>query len=211
MVVGLQPDSFVMENVLALEWEKYSHVTSFAWKNICEHYHAKKWSLVASDYGVPQKRKRLIWIGYKQGEIKIPSPSKHFTVKDAIADLEDLTLDKNIDSHRLNFKGEYVQYLDKAFSQNSSDLITGCAATIHNVTTINKYARDRTWEERIYHLVPQAKRKQFFSYITCGKREQNRSQTNSLQAPQSYYCPRSSSLIVISRLVLFWKVQTALP
>jgi DNA (cytosine-5)-methyltransferase 1 len=141
LVVGLQPESFVMENVLALEWQKYSHVTSFAWKNICEHYHAKKWSLVASDYGVPQKRKRLIWIGYKQGEIKIPSPSKQFTVKDAIADLEDLTLDKNIDSHRLNFKGEYVQYLDKAFGQNSSDLITGCAATIHNATTIHKYAR----------------------------------------------------------------------
>lgn len=139
LVIGLQPDTFVMENVPALEWEKYSHVTSQTWASASEHYHSTKWLLDASDYGVPQKRKRLIWIGSKRGEIQPPSPSKQFTVQDAIADLEDLALDKDIDSYQLSLKGEYTQYLDEAFSRNSNSIITGCAATVHNSATIQKY------------------------------------------------------------------------
>ncbi|NJN07551.1 MAG: DNA cytosine methyltransferase [Richelia sp. RM1_1_1] len=147
LVIGLQPETFVMENVPALEWEKYSHVTSNAWANACEHYHATKWSLVASDYGVPQKRKRIIWVGSKYGEIQPPSPSKQFSVGDAIADLENLTLDKDIDSHHLENRGNYTQYLDQVFGKSNSNIITGCAATLHNAATIDKYSNTAPGEK----------------------------------------------------------------
>lgn len=54
--------------------------------------------LNAADYGVPQRRRRVIFIGYREGA-KVPSypkpttPNKHLTLKDAIGDL---ILDENI-------------------------------------------------------------------------------------------------------------------
>ena len=54
--------------------------------------------LNAADYGVPQRRRRVIFIGYREG-MKVPTypepttPNKHLTLKDAIGDL---IIDENI-------------------------------------------------------------------------------------------------------------------
>ena len=143
LVVELNPSMFVMENVPAIEWNKFSHITSNAKALIEEHYFLSKWLLTASDYGVPQKRQRAIWVGSKLAPVNAPSQSdRRFSVGHSIADLNHISINSQTDTWELNQKGEYAQYLDKMFSCVSKPLniISGCKATVHTVTTQQKYA-----------------------------------------------------------------------
>jgi DNA (cytosine-5)-methyltransferase 1 len=131
-----------MENFPAIEWKKFSHITDNAIALIEEHYILSKWLLTASDYGVPQKRQRAIWVGSKFGEVAAPVESEiRFSVGDAIADLSHIPINSQIDNWELNKKGEYAQYLDKIFPDISkfSNLISGFQATAHTAATQQKY------------------------------------------------------------------------
>jgi len=143
LVVELNPSMFVMENVPAIESKKFSHITANAWSLAEEQYILSKWLLTASDYGVPQKRQRAIWVGSKFGKVAIPFESNHkFNVGDAISDLRHIPINPQTDSWELDKKGEYAQYLDKIFPPKSGLLestITGCKATVHNSATQRKY------------------------------------------------------------------------
>lgn len=48
-----------------------------------EHYFLSKWNLNASDYGVPQARKRVFFVASKFGEIIPPKHQPQHTVRDA--------------------------------------------------------------------------------------------------------------------------------
>ena len=164
LVVELNPSMFVMENVPAIEWNKFSHITSNAIALIEEHYFLSKWLLTASDYGVPQKRQRAIWVGSKFGEIDAPYQSdRRFSVGDAISDLSHIPINPQIDTWEWNSqwgeKGEYARYLEKVFPNSSSsqkDIISGCKATVHTVAIQQKYADTKpgkkeptTWAYRL--------------------------------------------------------------
>jgi DNA (cytosine-5)-methyltransferase 1 len=151
LVVELNPSMFVMENVPAIAWKKFSDITGNAIAIIEEHYILSKWLLTASDYGVPQKRQRAIWVGSKFGEVDAPVGSeKKFhvgdaipkvSVFDAIADISHISINSQIDTWELNQKGEYAQYLDKIFPNisNSPNIISGFQATAHTAATQKKY------------------------------------------------------------------------
>jgi DNA (cytosine-5)-methyltransferase 1 len=142
LVVELNPSMFVMENVPAIEWKKFSEITGNAIALIEEHYILSKWLLTASDYGVPQKRQRAIWIGSKFGEVVSPAESKKkFSVGDAIADLGHIPINSQTDTWELNQKGEYAKYLDKIFPGTSKfpNIISGFQATAHTPATQQKY------------------------------------------------------------------------
>ncbi len=142
LVVGLNPTMFVMENVPAIEWKKFSHITDNAIALIEEHYILSKWLLTASDYGVPQKRQRAIWVGSKFGEVVPPLESdKKFTVGDAISDLSHIPINSQTDTWELDAKGEYAEYLERIFPcvSNSPDTINGFQATVHTHATQQKY------------------------------------------------------------------------
>lgn len=71
--------------------------------------------LNAADYGVPQRRRRVIFIGYRKGE-KVPSypepttPNKHLTLKDAIGDLIlDDTLRKDVNAKKSKYQTESMK------------------------------------------------------------------------------------------------------
>lgn len=168
LVVELNPAIFVMENVPAIEWKKFSHITDNAITLIEEHYILSKCLLTASDYGVPQKRQRAIWVGSKFGEVAAPVESEKklnvgdgipkVSVFDAIADLSHIPINSQIDNWRLNDKGEYAQYLDKIFpvTPKSSNLIGGFQATVHTAATQQKYGdtipgekEPTTWAKRL--------------------------------------------------------------
>jgi DNA (cytosine-5)-methyltransferase 1 len=167
LVVELNPSMFVMENVPAIEWKKFAGITGNAIALIEEHYILSKWLLTASDYRVPQKRQRAIWVGSKFGEVAAPVESEmrfnvgdaipKVSVFDAIADLSHLPINSQTDTWELNQKGEYAQYLDKIFpGTNPSNRISGCKATTHTAATQQKYGdtlpgekEPTTWAKRL--------------------------------------------------------------
>ncbi len=148
---------FVMENVPAIEWKKFPEITGNALAKLTEgialieeHYILSKWLLRASDYDVPQKRQRAIWIGSKFGEVITPNESdKKNRVVEAIADLGQIPINSQTDTWELNQKGEYAKYLDKIFPyvSNSPNTISGCQATAHTPATQQKYGDTLTGEK----------------------------------------------------------------
>jgi DNA (cytosine-5)-methyltransferase 1 len=156
LVVELNPLMFVMENVPAIEWKKFAGITGNAIALIEEHYILSKWLLTASDYGVPQKRQRAIWVGSKFGEVAAPVESEiRFSVGDAIADLSHIPINSQTDTWELNEKGEYGSYLDKIFPYSqrmqatsySANIINGFQATAHTAATQQKYGDTLTGEK----------------------------------------------------------------
>jgi hypothetical protein len=97
--------------------------------------------LTASDYGIPQKRQRAIWIGSKFGEVVPPLESdKKITVGDAISDLSHIPINSQTDTWELGKKGEYAEYLDNIFPCISKSIdISGFQATAHTAATQQKY------------------------------------------------------------------------
>jgi DNA (cytosine-5)-methyltransferase 1 len=150
LVVELNPTMFVMENVPAIEWKKFSEITGNAIALIEEHYILSKWLLTASDYGVPQKRQRAIWVGSKFGEVVPPLESdKKFTVGDAISDLSHIPINPQTDTWELDAKGEYAEYLERIFPcfSNSGNTINGFQATAHTLLTQQKYGDTKPGEK----------------------------------------------------------------
>ncbi|WP_104546762.1 DNA cytosine methyltransferase [Chroococcidiopsis sp. TS-821] len=94
LVTELNPSYFVMENVPGMAIGQYK-LWCAQLKTQFEQagYQVQVQILNAADFGVPQRRRRLFFLGSQQGvtPVSLPNPNNTFvTVKDAIADLPDI-------------------------------------------------------------------------------------------------------------------------
>lgn len=79
-VLALLPDAFVAENVPGLLDPKFEqYVNEVILSPLTPYYHIIKYKAVASDFGVPQVRKRVIFIGFRSSKAanfyQIPEPT----------------------------------------------------------------------------------------------------------------------------------------
>ena len=109
IIEKIKPKAFVFENVTGLQsaknssGEKVLDLLKLAFQNI--GYSISTQVLNAADYGVPQKRKRVIIVGLKDGkEFIFPKPThsedglrlkKYISVKEALDDLPDAVNNEN--------------------------------------------------------------------------------------------------------------------
>lgn len=84
LVLELNPLTAIMENVPGIESQKFGCITANLQAVLEEHYFLSKWNLKASDYGVPQARKRVFFVASKYGEIIPPQHQPQSTVRDAM-------------------------------------------------------------------------------------------------------------------------------
>ena len=105
IIEHIKPQAFLFENVIGLlsaknsKNEKIIDNLKFAFKSI--GYHIKQQVINAADYGVPQKRNRVILVGLKKNiEFKFPEPThsadginlpKYISVQEALGDLPSAT------------------------------------------------------------------------------------------------------------------------
>ena len=94
MVRRIKPEGFIIENVPGMETLYHGQIKKEILKRFKKMgYNIDARILCAADYGVPQLRKRLIFIGVKQkyGEPPFPeprfTPDHYRTCRDAISDL----------------------------------------------------------------------------------------------------------------------------
>lgn len=133
LVEGLNPRWVVMENVTGIMSAGQGAAVQAILKGLKKlGYYVEHRILRAEDYGVPQERRRVVFIGNRVGQpIVFPEIShgeglKPFTtIKDAIGDLPSLKNgeDKGVQSYAIEARGEY-----QSLMRNGSNAVTNHAA-----------------------------------------------------------------------------------
>lgn len=134
----MKPDWIILENVKGLKETAKGQFESLIMAEFqALGYASALWTLCATDYGVPQKRYRLFFIGRRRGSIPPPPPKLRsmITVRDAIADLPKLKIGADIDS--LN----YGPIRPSPYAQTMRQQAKSC--TGHLVSENNKLVQQR--------------------------------------------------------------------
>lgn len=116
------------------------------------------WQLCAADFGVPQKRHRVFFIGRRKGSGKIPdcplpTNTVAVTVRQAIADLPELTIGANIDerAYRNRCPSDYARAMRKNLA-----VCTGHLVTANNDVVRKRYPyipQGGNWQDIPKHLM----------------------------------------------------------
>lgn len=141
VVKQFKPKAFVIENVPGMATLYNGEIKDEILKRFrALGYNVECKILVAADYGVPQIRKRLIFMGihHKYGKPKFPkalfSPDNYRTCRDAISDLPALT--DNLGEEECEYSTEPQTDYQKLMRKNSSKLYN------HTATRHTKMVKD---------------------------------------------------------------------
>lgn len=142
LVDEIKPKAFVIENVPGLVGLFNGQIKDSIIEKFTEMgYNIKYQILCASDFGVPQSRRRVVFVGLKDGEFVYPKPlSEVVTCEMALSDLP--TLQKDIGT-------EQAEYLTAP--QNKYQELMRCNSdTVHNHIAANHSEK----VQKIISLVP---------------------------------------------------------
>ena len=122
------PDAFVMENVPNILSIDDGVVKESIIKDFSElGYNVTYKVLLASDYGVPQNRRRAVFVGLKNGEYTFPLPTitNAVTTEEALSDLPDDSVTDG-EAYPLLAQSAYQQFIRQ-----------GCATLYNHQATIH--------------------------------------------------------------------------
>lgn len=126
------PDAFVMENVPNILSIGGGAIKESIIKDFSElGYNVTYKVLLASDYGVPQNRKRAVFVGLRKGEYSFPSPTitNPITAEEALSDLPDNSVADG-EAYPLSAQSTYQQMMRKGV-----EALYNHQATIHTEQT----------------------------------------------------------------------------
>jgi DNA (cytosine-5)-methyltransferase 1 len=137
----LKPKAVVLENVSGMRSAGNGEVVKNIERDLSEagNMTVKSQMLFAPDYGVPQKRQRLIFVGIKDdvfnfGDIvKTHKPENYVTVKDAIGDLPSLQPKESSKKYKCEPFSDYQKFM-----RTGSQTITTHVAPNHPADTVEK-------------------------------------------------------------------------
>lgn len=125
IIEQIRPKAFVFENVSGLlsaknsQGEKIIDLLKSAFKEI--GYTIEQRVMNAADYGIPQRRKRVIIVGLKEGNFKFPQPThsedgiglkRYVSVEDALCDLPEAIMDENGEvNYSIPVQNEFQRYV----------------------------------------------------------------------------------------------------
>lgn len=125
IIEKVKPQAFVFENVVGLlsaknsKGEKIIDLLKIAFRKI--GYTIEQQIMNAADYGVPQRRKRVIIVGLKGKKFEFPKPThnengigkqRYVSVNDALGDLPEAIIDENgTVEYNVDAQNEYQKYV----------------------------------------------------------------------------------------------------
>lgn len=134
IVEKIRPDFFVIENVKGL-----TTLSGGAFKDDIINrfsnlgYSVKYQILNAADYGVPQNRQRVFFVGMKNKVFKFPKPLEYkITTEEAIGDLPELKGGEKVESYNQNPTTVYEQQM-----RGASTVLLNHEGTNHTQQTID--------------------------------------------------------------------------
>ncbi|MBL9185762.1 MAG: DNA cytosine methyltransferase [Verrucomicrobiaceae bacterium] len=130
-----QPDWIVLENVKGLRQTADGHFEELILKQLeTLGYESALWVLCAADFGVPQRRYRLFFVGSRTGRVPMaPSPQKKIvTVKHALADLPVLGVGAHEDvlPYPCAARSNYAKQMRGGLTECSGHLVTANNSTV---------------------------------------------------------------------------------
>ena len=145
LVREIGPDYFVMENVPGILAPAARPIAD-AFRDDMERADyalAEPWLLDASDFGVPQKRRRVFVVGARRGlplpRRPVPSGEPPPTARDAIGDLEPLEGRAEVSgglgapsAYAARLRGEAADPHDRSAPRPASGTLTGCGRARHS-------------------------------------------------------------------------------
>jgi DNA (cytosine-5)-methyltransferase 1 len=110
----LKPHGFVLENVLGLRDMSFVNEVRSAFQRL--GYTVVPMVLTAADYGVPQLRRRVLFVGHRdrgvfQGPERTHAPVEYVTVFDAISDLPVVTPGETVTAYTRQARNRYQRRL----------------------------------------------------------------------------------------------------
>lgn len=129
VVRRLEPDGFVIENVVGLKVMDFEGPVRALFEEL--DYEVTAMELRAADFGVPQLRRRIVFVGHReQGQFKGPlrqlEPPDYTTVWDAIGDLPEVQPGET----KTNYEAEpFTEYQRRL--REGSDAIQGHTVSKH--------------------------------------------------------------------------------
>ena len=144
VVTDLQPKAFVMENVrglLSMQKGKVIQLMKEEFENAGLGYRVDYKVLLASDYGVPQNRQRVIMIGIRKDlgtepGFPIKTYDKPVTVWEAISDLPQIKASEG--EEKMTYQTE-PQNAYQAFMRQSSSAVCNHVAMRHTKRLIDRF------------------------------------------------------------------------
>lgn len=137
MVKMFRPKAFVLENVPGMASLYKGRIKDAVLKKFNELNYNVSWQILhAVDYGIPQTRRRLFFIGLLEGEFHFPVPkilSEVITCEDAIGDLPSLECDLGIDPMPYPNGVNYSEYQLKM--KGNSKMLHNHLGTAHKEQT----------------------------------------------------------------------------
>ncbi|WP_104735531.1 DNA cytosine methyltransferase [Hanstruepera ponticola] len=144
VVTDLQPKAFVMENVrglLSMQKGKVIQLMKEEFENAGFGYDVDYKVLLASDYGVPQNRQRVIMIGIRKDlnikpEFPIQTHDRPITVWEAISDLPQIKASEG--EEKMAYKS-HAENKYQAFMRQSSSAVFNHVAMRHTKRLIDRF------------------------------------------------------------------------
>lgn len=134
MVDHFQPTAFVLENVPNILSIGYGIVRDAIIKDFSDlGYNVETKVLTASDYGVPQNRRRAIFVGLKHGtfDFDIPVVSHKVTTGEALSDLPEQSIVDGA-AYPQNPESDY-----QSLMRSNTDVVYNHEVTTHNQQTVD--------------------------------------------------------------------------
>ena len=146
LVKGLLPEWIVMENVTGLLSIESGRVAETIVQSLNELGYRVEWQVLKAElFGVPQERRRVIFIGTRSGKtIRFPSPThgpgldSFFTIQQAIGDLPELENGGKIDSAKSNIQNHTAPKLSAI-----------------NLARLKYIPQGGSWRDIPIHLLPE--------------------------------------------------------
>lgn len=141
MVKRFRPRAFLIENVPGMATLYKGEVKDEVLRRFKEMgYHIVCKVLCSADYGVPQIRKRLVFVGLRDGEedfefpVPTHTPDNYITCEQAVGDLP--TLENELGSDEMEYCQEPITEYQK--------LMRGCCSVLRNHKAVNhkQFVRD---------------------------------------------------------------------
>jgi DNA (cytosine-5)-methyltransferase 1 len=136
----LKPDYIILENVKGLQETLQGHFARLIESEFeAISYHWTVWSLNALEFGVPQKRIRVFFVGRRNGTAPTPPlgiGQEPITLRDAISDLPRLEIGATVDVR------SYSRTRPSAYALSLRDNLTRCTGhlvTCNNELVVKRY------------------------------------------------------------------------